>query len=331
MAFLDEKGCIIYPNEYDPHKNSNKKKYIMKHSIILFTCSLMIGSTSFGQLSKKQMDYNSIKSLCGCYDVEFNFTETFSYSEDSTYLKSKTKKAGAIEWIQLLEDSPSKISLQHILVMGDSSNHFIMKHWRQDWVYENTNFMMFDQDNKWNYIEKSASEIVGQWTQKVFQVDDSPRYEGSGTWVHVDGKSYWENSTFAPLPRREATTRSDYNVTLRRNRHEITPEGWIHDQDNDKIIREKGKEDVVLAQEKGYNTYIKTDDSKCVYGMDWWMGNKEKWAKIRNVWEDLYTSKKNLSLHSKVDGVRMYKTFFDMDVGIKTSKIENALRPYIIK
>ena len=34
---------------------------------------------------------------------------------------------------------------------------------------------------------------------------------------------------------------------------EITNEGWIHDQDNHKVIRESGKEDVLVADEKGYN------------------------------------------------------------------------------
>ncbi|MAZ31044.1 MAG: hypothetical protein CMP57_03000 [Flavobacteriales bacterium] len=86
-----------------------------------------------------------------------------------------------------------------------------------------------------------------------------------------------------------------------------------------------------MAQEKGYNTYTKIDDFKCIYGLDWWKENQHKWRKIRNVWENLYTSKKNLSLNSKVDGVKMYETFFDMDVDIKTSKIEKALRPYIIE
>ena len=28
-------------------------------------------------------------------------------------------------------------------------------------------------------------DVRGQWTQKVYQVDDSPRYEGSSTWVHL--------------------------------------------------------------------------------------------------------------------------------------------------
>ena len=51
--------------------------------------------------------------------------------------------------------------------------------------------------------EKDKKDVKKQWTQKVYQVDDSPRYSGSATWVHVDGKRYWQNKTGAPLPRRE--------------------------------------------------------------------------------------------------------------------------------
>ena len=80
-------------------------------------------------------------------------------------------------------------------------------------------------------------DVKGQWSQKVYQVDDSPRYEGTGTWVHVDGKSYWENVSNAPLPRRERTKRKDYNLMIRNNRHQITDQGWIQIQDNKKILK----------------------------------------------------------------------------------------------
>ena len=284
---------------------------------------------TYGQLSKKQMDYSAIKSMCGCYNVEFNFAETFNYSKDSLYEASKVKNDKALEWVQVIEDSPSKISLQHILIIGDSANHYIVKHWRQDWLYENKDFMMYNYDNNWTYIEKAPINVAGQWTQKVFQVDDSPRYEGSATWVHVDGKSYWENETSAPLPRREYTKRSDYNVTLRRNRHEITPLGWIHDQDNDKIIRSEEGVDLILAKEKGFNSYTKIDDSKCVYGQEWWDENKDKWAVIREVWDEVYTSGEDLSLKQEVDGVRLYQELFGLEKNIKKSKVKKRLKPYI--
>ena len=146
-------------------------------------------------------------------------------------------------------DDKNKISIQHLLVVGKPSNQFIVKHWRQDWIYENRDFYMYNGDNLWEYENKTPNSVKKQWTQKVFQVDDSPRYEGSGSWVHVDGKSYWENKTDAPLPRREYTKRNDYNITSRGNRQEITSYGWVHDQDNDKVIREKDKEDQIIAQE----------------------------------------------------------------------------------
>ena len=295
----------------------------------LIFISFLITHATYGQMSKKQMDYSAIKSMCGCYNVEFNFAETFNYSKDSLYEASKVKNDKALEWVQVIEDSPSKISLQHILIIGDSANHYIVKHWRQDWLYENKDFMMYNHDNNWTYIEKPPIDVAGQWTQKVFQVDDSPRYEGSATWVHVDGKSYWENETSAPLPRREYTKRSDYNVTLRRNRHEITPLGWIHDQDNDKIIRSEEGVDLILAKEKGFNSYTKIDDSKCVYGQEWWDENKDKWAVIREVWDEVYTSGEDLYLKQEVDGVRLYQELFGLEKNIKKSKVKKSLKPFI--
>ena len=102
---------------------------------------------------------------------------------------------------------------------------------------------MFNADNKWSYKQLAKEKVSGQWTQKVYQVDDSPRYEGTGTWVYVDGKIYWESTTDAPLPRREYTIRSDYNLTNRTNRHEIVDKVWIHDEDNKKKDLTKSKKD----------------------------------------------------------------------------------------
>ena len=179
-------------------------------------------------------------------------------------------------------------------------------------------------------MTKTEDEVEGQWTQKVYQVDDSPRYEGSATWVHVDGKSYWENTTTAPLPRREYTKRSDYNVTLRGNRHEITEYGWLHDQDNAKVIRAEGKDDVTLAKEKGYNTYVKVDDSRCQAAQDWWKAHQDKWSTVRAKWDEVYGRHKNLQLEEKVDNKLLYKYLFD-DENYNTAKQINPVIDSFIK
>lgn len=299
----------------------------MKRSL-LFIALLAIG-TGLNAQNKKKQDQKAIKDMCGCYEVTFNFAETFEYSGDSTYVPSPVKHDKGLEWVQLVDDSKDKISLQHLLIVGPKEHPYIVKHWRQDWEYENTDLYEFDHDNKWTYKKLPKSSIKGQWTQKVFQVDDSPRYEGSASWVHVDGKSYWENTTSAPLPRREYTQRSDYNVTTRRNHHEITQNGWIHEQDNDKVIREDNKEDIVLAQEKGFNTYVKVDDSKCKAAQDYWSKNKNKWALVRAKWDEVFSRNTDLELKEKVDNKVLFKYLLDENAYQEKSEIDALIDSFV--
>ena len=282
------------------------------------------------QKKKKKKDLESIKSMCGCFEVTFKFAETFNYTDDENYKPSKMKTSSALEWAELVKDDKNEISIQHLLVVGRPSDQFIIKHWRQDWIYENKDFYMYDGNNTWKYEEKKASEVKNQWTQKVFQVDDSPRYEGSGSWVHVDGKSYWESDTNAPLPRREYTKRSDYNITHRGNRHEITTFGWVHDQNNKKIIRKGKEEDILLAQEKGFNSYVKVDDDKCKAAQVWWKEKNEKWMKVRKKWDEVYARNKTLELKKKVENKVLYKHLFSENL-TEENKIQDIIEAFVIK
>lgn len=254
--------------------------------------------------SKKKQDIEAIKAMCGCYEVSFRFAETFAPDKD--YEFHDNYRSGALEYVFPVEEGKNKIVLQHLLVIGDT---MIMKHWRQDWLYENTDFYSYNKDNSWVYKHQPKEEVKGQWTQKVYQVDDGPRYEGTSSWVHVDGRHYWENTADAPLPRREHTKRDDYNVMVRRNRQEITANGWIHEQDNDKIIR-SANGDKLLAQEKGMNTYRKVDDAQCQLAKEWWEENKTYWADVRAVWDELFESKQTISIRRKVDDKILFMKLF---------------------
>ena len=288
--------------------------------------------TATAQNKKQKQDTEAIKKMCGCYEVTFNFVETFNYSNDSLYQPSKTKIASGLEWAQLVGDEADadKIQIQHLLQVGNPSDPMIIKHWRQDWLFENRDLYTYNADNEWSFVQKSKKEVKGQWTQKVFQVDDSPRYEGTSSWVHVDGRSYWENTTPAPLPRREYTQRSDYNLTMRNNRQEITAFGWIHDQDNEKLIREKGKEDVLVAKEKGYNTYVKVDDSRCAAAANWWKEQNDKWVAVRAKWDEVYARNQDLNLEEKVDNKVLYKHLFDDNI-TEESQINPLIESFVKK
>ena len=302
------------------------KTYMNKTLILSFLCIIMC-ITNHAQ-SKKSRDIQSIKSMCGCFEIEFNFAETFVFSEKDDYQKSKTYKTRALEWGQLILDEKNKISIQHLLIVGSKQFPSIVKHWRQDWIYQNTDLYLYDKNDKWSYVSLDKKDVKGQWTQKVFQVDDSPRYEGSASWVHQDGKSYWENTTPAPLPRREFSKRSDYNVTMRGNRHEITSDGWVHDQDNKKIQKEDDSQ-FVLAHEKGYSTYTKVPDSECKAAVDWWDKNGSKWKMVRDKWDIIYSSNKDLTLKPTVNDKKLYSYLFSPSIDEK-KEIDSTIEMFLM-
>lgn len=272
-----------------------------KASILMMVCLMAFAAQA--QKKKKTQDIKAIKDMCGCYEVEFNFAETFS--PNKAYEYHDNYRSGGLEYVFPVSESNDKIVLQHLLIVGDT---MIIKHWRQDWLYENTDLYTYDKDNTWKYQELDKSGVKGQWTQKVYQVDDGPRYEGSASWVHVDGKSYWESVADAPLPRREFSKRDDYNVMVRENRHEITSYGWLHEQDNQKVLR--AQEDELLAWEKGWNTYTKTEDSKCNVAKEWWNEHEAYWADVRIVWNELFASKSTVKIKKKVDDKVLFMQLF---------------------
>ncbi|WP_378321276.1 DUF6607 family protein [Aquimarina celericrescens] len=294
----------------------------MKNFSILL---LVLASSAINaQGDKKQKDIKAIKSMCGCYEVTFKYSETFSPKEG--YEKSKDYVSGGLEWAELIVDEDDKLSIQHLLIVRDS---MIVKHWRQDWLYENTDVHHYFKDNLWKHTSLKREQVKGQWTQKVYQVDDSPRYSGSATWVHVDGRHYWENKTDAPLPRREYTKRNDYNVMVRGNKQEITNYGWVHEQDNDKVIRKDGQEDVLLAKEKGYNIYTKVEDEKCTLAKTWWKENQKFWAAVRSEWDEIYDRNTDLSLKKSVNDKRLYEFLFGMDAKTKQKDIAEVVEKFL--
>ena len=301
----------------------------MKKSILILVISL-IGQFVNAQNDKKAEDQKAIKSMCGCYEVKFNFAETFQFTKDSLYKPSKTKYDYGLEWVELVEDQQNKIVMQHILITGKTEDD-IVKHWRQDWEFENTKFYDFKKDLTWNFETKPKNEVKGQWTQRVYQVDDSPRYEGSATWLHVDGRHFWTNTTDAPLPRREHTVRSDYNVLKRTNTHEITKEGWIHNQDNEKIVRSENGKDVLLAKEKGFDTYTKVDDSKCIIAQNYWKKNALTWKKVRDKWESIFVKDKDLVMQISQDKQPLFMKLFALKPDSSREEISKIIDSYITK
>lgn len=254
---------------------------------------------------KKEMDRQAILAMEGRFYVDFDFAETFSPIEG--YEREDLYKNASVEYIFVIKDEPDFISIQHILVVDEK---FVVKHWRQDWLYENREMFEYDKDLTWKKRILSAEEAEGTWTQKVYQVDDSPRYEGYGTWIFADGKRFWESVADAPLPRRQ-NHREDYNVLRRGTRIEITDNGWMMDQDNQKIFKNEKGEDQLVVWEKGFEVEHR-GDYNCQPAIDYWEKNHQYWADVREIWTELIAENESLSFVEEIDGAKMYEPFFGM-------------------
>tara|TARA_R110002049_G_scaffold28018_1_gene96064 strand:+ start:102277 stop:103287 length:1011 start_codon:yes stop_codon:yes gene_type:complete len=285
-----------------------KKSSNMKRPHFVLVLFLIYSIQGFAQDQKKEQDIKAIKAMCGCYDIEFKYAETFSGKRD--YELASGYRALAREWVELIQDDKDKLSLQHLLVVNDT---MVIKHWRQDWEYQNQKVFSYDKDNNWIFKTLDSDEVKGQWTQKVYQVDDSPRYSGSATWIHSDGRHYWEKRTPAPLPRREYTKRDDYNVMFRTNHQEITDYGWVHEQDNDKVLRVNGENDELIAQEKGLNIYTKVPDEECLAAQNWWNENSKFWSRVRNSWNKFYNREGDFTLAKAVDRKPLFMHFGELE------------------
>jgi hypothetical protein len=234
-------------------------------------------------------DREAIKAQAGCFNVSFEFVETFA--RQAGYQPKPPYRSGGTEWVEVIEDESDRIALQHILVMPDGG----LKHWRQVWDYEPQHVFEFRGDETWQKRRIDAGEARGAWAQRVFQVDDGPRYECVAPWVRFGAKRYWECEAWSPLPRREEPRAAEYDVLVRRNRHELLAGRWRHEQDNLKLALREGREQP-LVEEKGLNRYVEVDAGRCATAAQWWAVRAAAWRAIQAAWDDVYAAHDRLHM-----------------------------------
>ena len=98
----------------------------------IITSLLLLAATATVQ-AQQDNGRQQINNLCGCFEVEFKYAETFSPNKDYKFHDRETI-SDAIELALPVETSNNKVVIQHLLVIDDST---IVKHWREDWTYEN--------------------------------------------------------------------------------------------------------------------------------------------------------------------------------------------------
>ncbi|TNE63693.1 MAG: hypothetical protein EP335_09035 [Alphaproteobacteria bacterium] len=263
-----------------------------------------------------EADRKAILAMTGDYAVTFSFKETVAFQPD--YHLKDAYETGAHEIVRVIGDTGRFISLQHILIVG-GEERFPIKHWRQDWVYEPEKIFEYIGHNTWRMRDLSLSERKGKWAQLVYQVDDGPRYAALAAWDHTAGLSSWTSpATWRPLPRREATKRDDYDVMVAVNRHALTPTGWVHEQDNTKLVI--GENPHVIARETGLNTYNHTSGIDAEVAENYWDQTKDYWARVRAEWSGIEAANRVFGLTIKGEPEPMYTKILAEAAAVKNGK-----------
>lgn len=267
-------------------------------------------------------DREAILAMLGEYRVSFEFDETVVLQPD--YERKESKRSGAHEVVLLVEDSPERIVLQHLLV---GRNGHVTKHWRQDWLWQAEQRLEFSADQTWTLRPVPAALREGAWTQCVYEVSDAPRYCGTGRWNHRYGNATWTSDrSWRPLPRREYTQREDYNALNVENRHTITPHGWTHEQDNSKVLRNPdGSTQAVLVREFGFNDYRRIEGHDFGPAYRYWEATADYWARVRAEWDARIRAWGGIHLDTAVDGMPMIVgTFTQAGIVEKGEAVEQS-------
>ena len=239
-----------------------------------------------------EADRQTILSMAGDFKVTFDMQEATPWMEGYTPLERKI--SGGYESVRVIEDTGTRIVLQHLLVTGDQANPYVVKHWRQDWQYEPAEVLAFKGGEVWEMTPVPEKLRAGRWSQTVYQVDDSPRYAAWGAWDDSQGIKRWRSSwTARPLARRDAIRNPIYDHYVGINRHQITPNGWIHWQDNTKMMTPKdaGKDGsgkpVPVVQEYVLNTYERFNGYNVAAAEAYWAKTAPYWEAVRAKWAEV--------------------------------------------
>lgn len=276
-------------------------------------------------ISDYERDRRAILAMAGPYRASFDFIETVRYTFDQD--PPRPYQSWGTEYVYVAEDRGDFISLQHLLVMftadedGAISGPFVMKHWRQDWQFEDTMLIEYQGLNEWRQRKVAQDAVRGMWSQAVFQVDDFVRYEALGRWRHEGNYSAWTSEeTWRPLPRREYSVRDDYDVLVGINRHTILPNGWTHEQDNRKLALDapgQARRDTAwIARELGVNRYERIENFDFSAGHAYWQATSAFWGDVRSAWSDWLMDHERLTLRERSgDNIEIeppYERLFEM-------------------
>jgi hypothetical protein len=290
-------------------------------------------------LTPLEHDRRAILAMAGDYRVTFDFLEVATFKPGA--VRDRPYQSWGTERVYIDRDMGSFISLVHILEMriikpdGAVSEPMVTKHWRQDWRYEPTQLVEYQGRDRWARRELTRMERSGQWSQTVYQVDESPRYASLARWQHASNVSTWISAdTWRPLPRREWTVRKDYQVLNGTNRVTVTAGGWLQEENNLKtVLTAERNVDAAgpLAREYGVARYERLRGADFAAATEYFERTRAFWDDVSNAWATLFHDNAQITLRAPVDQAGLFEKLFAYADELAEGKTPAAPRNEVIR
>ncbi len=271
-------------------------------------------------VSSFERDRRAILAMAGDYRVTFDFLEVETFPPGTP--RDKPYQSWGTERVYVDFDTGKSIGLVHILDMrviqddGTVSAPMVTKHWRQTWQYEPTELVEFKGRDRWERRKLGTAESRGEWSQTVYQVDESPRYASVGRWSHSASFSTWlSGDTWRPLPRREWSVRKDYQVLLGTNRHTIDAMGWVQEENNLKAVLTDDRTieagHPYRAREYGVARYSRIRGYDFAAANAYYERTRPFWNGVLSTWTQLFAAHPQITLRAPVDQAGLFHKLFE--------------------
>ena len=102
--------------------------------------------------------------------------------------------------------------------------------------------------------------------------------------------------------------RKDYDVLVGTNRHTITPQGWVQEENNLKLALNQKR---FLAREYGVARYERIRDYDFGPGETYYKRTEPFWAEVRAAWRELEEGRGRFAMRAPVDQGQLFIPFFE--------------------
>jgi len=252
-----------------------------------------VTSLAAGADDPPALGLKAIKSMAGCYLVDYSYVEVESlrpgYTRDERVYDVNRDKS-VKEWITAEVVSPRRVRLQRILFFADLAGAVRtgteIKHQTEDWEFDAPYLYDFVAPRTWQVRDLKATP--GLWTRRVTNLDDGLRYQCAARWTDKTAYPEWSCSSYAPIPGRESRDmrRADYDALERATRIVVYGDSWLERQNNVKTIHRDGVR-TPLVREVGKNWSVRLPDAECEAARAFARPRQAFWSLLREVWDDV--------------------------------------------